>query len=91
MTQKSDSIQVQCWICPKCHDDHRQDGPCTPRRNVPFMPAPEDQSYIAQEYRKVMTALNLAAGYISATPGWTDRHPMDAYDWLIAEAERVLK
>jgi hypothetical protein len=23
-------FETQCWICPKCFDDHAQDGPCTP-------------------------------------------------------------
>jgi RNase P subunit RPR2 len=27
---EANQMQTQCWICPKCHDDHKFGGPCTP-------------------------------------------------------------
>lgn len=48
----SDEISFQTWICPKCFDDHRMDGPCVEQINKGlFMPHPEDCSYIAEKYR----------------------------------------
>jgi hypothetical protein len=50
-------IEYQCWICPKCHDDHSQDGPCRLERDDFFMPHESDLSYIAREYRKRVSEL----------------------------------
>lgn len=41
----------------------------------------------ANENESLRTALRIAAGYISATPGFTDKHPMEVLDWLMTEAE----
>ena len=35
---------------------------------------------------RLQAALRCAAGYISTTDGYTDRHPQDVYDWLIRAA-----
>jgi hypothetical protein len=51
MTPTEQRLETQCWICPKCHDDHAQGGPCTPGSDAPFMPSPDDTSYIAEQYR----------------------------------------
>jgi len=51
-------INVQCWICPKCHDDHAQAAPCTPKSNKSFMPSPDDKSYIAEQYRNLVDLLD---------------------------------
>lgn len=32
MASDEELMQAQCWICPKCFDDHRRDGPCTPKQ-----------------------------------------------------------
>lgn len=32
-------------------------------------------------------ALRLAAGMISTLPEWSDKHPQDAYDWIVAQSE----
>lgn len=45
-------ISAQCWICPDCHEDHAQSALCSPKRDAPFMPAPDDRSYIAIKYRE---------------------------------------
>jgi hypothetical protein len=29
----------------------------------------------------------LAIGYISATPGWSDKHPQEALDWFIEQVK----
>jgi len=31
---------------------------------------------------------NFLAGYISGTPGWTDKHPEEVLDWARAEAQK---
>ncbi len=49
--EPDESIEAQCWICPKCHDDHGQSAPCTPMDAGEFMPSPDDGSYIAIQYR----------------------------------------
>lgn len=46
-------ILSQCWICPECHDDHHQGGKCSKASDGPFMPSPDDNSYIAVEFRKL--------------------------------------
>lgn len=28
--ESGDGIQTQCWICPKCNDDHNPGGQCSP-------------------------------------------------------------
>jgi hypothetical protein len=44
-------MEAQCWICPKCHDDHRAEGPCSPKSTQEFAPRLDDGSYIAEQYR----------------------------------------
>jgi hypothetical protein len=44
-------FEIQCSICPKCHDDHSQNGPCSPPSVGIFMPRDDDHSLIAREYR----------------------------------------
>lgn len=46
-------MNFQTWICPKCYDDHRKDGPCSPMGVDKFAPHPDDNSYIAVEFRKL--------------------------------------
>ena len=31
---------------------------------------------------------NFLVGYISGTPGWTDKHPEEVLDWARAEAQK---
>lgn len=47
----------------------------------------EEALHLKAENQKLARALWRAAGYISATKGWTDKHPQDAYDWLLAQSE----
>jgi len=44
-------LETQCWICPKCKDDHGMTDQCTPEITKEFQPADSDQSYIAKQYR----------------------------------------
>jgi hypothetical protein len=46
-------VNFQTWICPKCYDDHRMDGPCSPMGVDKFSPHPDDSSYLAIEFRKL--------------------------------------
>lgn len=55
-----EGFNFQCWICPKCHDDHRQDSSCSPMSSGGFNPSPDDNSYIAQEYMKLRARLEAA-------------------------------
>lgn len=50
-------IEFQTWICPKCSDDHRMDGPCSPPNTKPFSPSPDDNSYIAVKFRELESEL----------------------------------
>lgn len=49
----SDDISFQTWICPQCHYDHAQGGACAGLDPKEFTAAPEDKSYIAEQYRKL--------------------------------------
>jgi hypothetical protein len=72
-------MNIQCWICPKCHDDHRQDGACSPPSGE-FLPAPDDRSYIAEAYRNVMAELTVARKCVSEIRSCTDDHEHGG-DW----------
>jgi len=51
-------LEAQCWICPRCFDDHAMGGPCNPEKIVKrFMPAPDDLSGIANAYRERMSEI----------------------------------
>jgi uncharacterized protein YlxP (DUF503 family) len=32
-------------------------------------------------------ALRIAAGVVSTMKVWSDKHPQDAYDWIVAQAQ----
>ena len=32
-------------------------------------------------------ALRIAAGVVSTLPGWSDKHPQEAYDWIVAQSQ----
>lgn len=51
-------INYQCWVCPKCSDDHLMDGPCSPPNTKPFSPSPDDNSYIAVKFRELESELS---------------------------------
>jgi hypothetical protein len=54
-------MEAQCWICPNCHDDHAQGAACqclSPLKE--FSPSPDDDSFIAQEYRKMVAERDAA-------------------------------
>jgi tryptophanyl-tRNA synthetase len=54
-------LDFQTWICPKCFDDHRMDGECSPIEvNKMFMPSENDHSHIANEYRRMSILLETA-------------------------------
>jgi hypothetical protein len=94
MTRLEEKIETQCWICPKCNDDHKQDDLCV-MYFAPdeFMPAADDKSYIANEYRKRVTERDqLKADYLALAKR------MDEYladynrlrvDFTRAEDERI--
>lgn len=44
-----DHLETQCWICPWCYDDHRQDGLCK-------------QEDLKEEIRKLREALAVKHG-----------------------------
>ena len=46
--EMTSELETQCWICPKCKDDHRQDGPCSiPRRALKPDAQPFDEVSIS--------------------------------------------
>lgn len=45
-------LETQCWICPKCCDDHAIGAECS-AKSGPFSPHKDDNSFIAQEFRKL--------------------------------------
>lgn len=47
-------MQTQCWICPKCFNDHSENAPCSPPNNNPFSPSDDDVTLIAREYRNLV-------------------------------------
>jgi hypothetical protein len=47
MTDEEGELNYQCWICPFCYDDHRQDRPCK-------------QEDLHEEITKLRTALEEA-------------------------------
>ncbi len=48
-----DNIEIQCWICPLCHNDHKEDSPCSLQDHRDFMPSDDDTSMIAMKYREL--------------------------------------
>lgn len=49
-------MSISWWlICPKCSYGHRVDCPCAPM-SAEFRPSPDDQSLIAQQFRKIHTS-----------------------------------
>lgn len=53
----AERLETQCWICPKCADDHPQNAACTPKELIEFLPSPSDKSYIAEQYLKLRADL----------------------------------
>lgn len=60
----SDGISFQTWICPTCHDDHKQGGACTPVYDAKFSPAKDDRSYIAEKYRELESEVARLRGLV---------------------------
>jgi hypothetical protein len=72
----SDDISFQTWICPKCSDDHRQGGQCSPKNDKPFSPSPDDRSYLAVKYRELERRLAFSESMIKrALKSWGDYRP----------------
>jgi hypothetical protein len=62
----SDDISFQTWICPKCYDDHSMRAECKPLGVDKFSPSLDDNSFIAQEFRKLEAELRDARQLIEA-------------------------
>jgi hypothetical protein len=43
----------------------------------------------AAEIERLNAIIRFAAGYISTTDGWTDRHPQECFDWLMEQTGEV--
>jgi hypothetical protein len=54
---------------------------------------PEGYLYIIErkddEIERLNAIIRFAAGYISTTDGWTDRHPQECFDWLMEQTGEV--
>lgn len=57
-------MNFQTWICPKCYDDHRRDGPCSPMGVDKFAPHPCDNSHIAVQYRSLESEVERLSGLL---------------------------
>jgi hypothetical protein len=42
---------------------------------------------LTRERDEARRALRIAAGVISTMKVWSDKHPQDAYDWIVAQAQ----
>ena len=47
--------------------------------------------HLKAENEKLNRALWIAAGYLSTTEGWTNKHPQEAYDWLLLRVNEIAK
>lgn len=67
-----DEIEAQCWICPWCYDDHREDGPCKEADLKEEIQRLRDALYEATEDTKWLYP-GLAAGEIRRRNEMGDR------------------
>jgi uncharacterized protein CbrC (UPF0167 family) len=80
-------METQARICPLCFDDHSEGRECNPGFVDKFSPSPDDNSYIAQEFRKLESKVAWMESMLEraeefAVFGIRAAASDDAHEWL---------